>query len=83
MQSRHWRLPFSGRQHGQSFPKVNNLFIVNLCPAVSLHSVSPNVAVRFDSIPAPLEFSVRYGLPILGKNTLAAHALTLGVAVYF
>jgi hypothetical protein len=48
-----------------------------------LLSVSPNVAVRFNSTPAPLEFSVQYGLPILGKNTLAAHSLAMGVAVYF
>jgi hypothetical protein len=46
-------------------------------------SVSPNAAARFNSIPAPVEFSVQYTLPILGKNTLVAHSFTMGVAVYF
>ncbi|MDR1247935.1 MAG: hypothetical protein LBK63_01405 [Treponema sp.] len=48
-----------------------------------LLSLSPNVAARFNGASVPIEFSVRYGLPLLGKNTLAAHSLTLGVAVYF
>jgi hypothetical protein len=48
-----------------------------------LLSVSPIVAARFNSIPTPIEFSVQYTLPILGKNTLMAHSLTMGVAVYF
>ncbi|MDR1147193.1 MAG: hypothetical protein LBK66_01030 [Spirochaetaceae bacterium] len=55
-------------------------------------SASPMAAVYFDNIiparfsggePSPLELSLQYSLPVLGKNTAALHAVTLGITTFF
>jgi hypothetical protein len=55
-------------------------------------SASPMLAVYFDNIiparfyngePEPLELSLQYTLPVLGKNTAALHGLTLGITTFF
>jgi hypothetical protein len=57
-----------------------------------LLSVSPVLAIHFDNIiPTlfnwgkrnPLELSLQYTLPILGKNTAALHTVVLGITTFF
>jgi hypothetical protein len=55
-------------------------------------SASPTLAIHFDNIiperfstgePVPLELSLQYALPALGKNTAALHGVTLGITTFF
>jgi hypothetical protein len=48
-----------------------------------LLKLKPNVSVFITSTPLPLEFKLTYEIPIIGKNTSAAHNITLQGRVYF
>jgi hypothetical protein len=57
-----------------------------------LLSASPVLAIQFDNIiparfsrskPRPLELSLQYTFPVLGKNTAALHAAVLGITTFF
>jgi hypothetical protein len=47
-------------------------------------TVKPNVGIFFLKTPLPLEFNLKYSIPVWGKNVaMAAHSITLQGRVYF
>jgi hypothetical protein len=48
-----------------------------------LLSLRPTVTLGFTHTPIPVEVGIDYAIPLTGKNTLAAHAITLKTSIFF
>jgi hypothetical protein len=55
---------------------------LSLSPVIALRVTSP-LSILLKRPPSQREFSLRYTLPILGRNTAALHSVTLGITAFF
>jgi hypothetical protein len=46
-------------------------------------SLRPTVTLRLTHTPAPVEVGIDYAIPLIGKNAIAAHAITLKTTILF
>jgi hypothetical protein len=46
-------------------------------------SLRPTVTLRLTHTPTPVEVGIDYAIPLIGKNAIAAHAITLKTSIFF